>query len=650
LDKEIFDPIAFAQANNDVQDEIDALQQALLDGTDPTPVADATAAGPESQQGGNEGTTSVSVDFIAPEVSVTSGFETSGPSGLNVQREFFDGSNSLGQVLSGDLPVAVDDTGLETVEDTSITIDVLANDTISAGRVIITSSTEPSNGTVVLNSNGTFTYTPSANYSGNDSFSYTLKDSNGATSTATANIQVNAVADEPFALMLVSGQALPMSTSNLIVNGSFEDINGVTKTGYVNTTLPEGFLSGTKLAQMKSITGWDLTDPSMPAMEPHAKGHGGVGATDGQHFMDLGATPGNSSIVQQVAGIIDGAEYKISFDYLDKAAKMRSGQLGEDSGVLQVIWNGEVIAEVQGNNRTSWETINNLTVIGGSGDGTNKLIFSEIGLADDNHGMAIDNVEMFHIPYHYDLSVQVQLSDVDGSEVLSPVSIDPSVFPDGVYLNGVAINSLTTLSTGNGNSINNTLSITSDKPLTGEQINALTASVTSTETSNSDAATVTVNAKVLFPGFDASGQTDDLAILGDANNNTIIGGSGDDVIFGGAGADIITGGSGVDNFVWTKNDIGVGTPENDTVLDFNPTTDADVLTLSDLLSDGSHSIEGLAADDAVGSGKHLQLSIKNSAGDQVQTIDLNNISVGNGDDPTSMLNSLLSTGAINDGI
>ncbi|NWF67581.1 MAG: cadherin-like domain-containing protein, partial [Chloroflexi bacterium] len=57
----------------------------------------------------------------------------------------------------------------------------------------IASYTQPAHGTVVLNADGSFTYTPNASYSGADSFTYTLSDGFGGTDTATVCIDVTNV-------------------------------------------------------------------------------------------------------------------------------------------------------------------------------------------------------------------------------------------------------------------------------------------------------------------------------------------------------------------------------------------------------------------------------------------------------------------------
>lgn len=63
--------------------------------------------------------------------------------------------------------------------------------TFDSANTHITSHVGPSNGTLTLDNNtGTFTYLPNANFTGSDSFTYTLTDAGGLTDTATVNINV----------------------------------------------------------------------------------------------------------------------------------------------------------------------------------------------------------------------------------------------------------------------------------------------------------------------------------------------------------------------------------------------------------------------------------------------------------------------------
>jgi uncharacterized protein len=100
-------------------------------------------------------------------------------------------------------PVAANDS-YTTDEDTPLTVaapGVLVNDTDGNGdplTAVLVSG--PTKGTLVLNSDGSFTYTPNANYNGSDSFTYTAHDGSADSNEATVSITVNAVNDAPVAV------------------------------------------------------------------------------------------------------------------------------------------------------------------------------------------------------------------------------------------------------------------------------------------------------------------------------------------------------------------------------------------------------------------------------------------------------------------
>jgi VCBS repeat-containing protein len=102
-----------------------------------------------------------------------------------------------------DLPVAVADS-YSTSEDTPLNVGVpngvLSNDTDgdsdSLTAIVVANVTS---GTLTLNSNGSFSYTPNAGFSGTDTFSYQANDGTGASNTAAVTISVSAGNDAPTA-------------------------------------------------------------------------------------------------------------------------------------------------------------------------------------------------------------------------------------------------------------------------------------------------------------------------------------------------------------------------------------------------------------------------------------------------------------------
>ena len=103
-------------------------------------------------------------------------------------------------------PVALDDTYSGT-EGTVLTVagsGVLGNDTdVDAGATITVTSfdgSSASGGAVTVASDGAFTYTPVADFTGSDTFTYTITDDTGLTDSAVVTIEVGGVNDPPVAL------------------------------------------------------------------------------------------------------------------------------------------------------------------------------------------------------------------------------------------------------------------------------------------------------------------------------------------------------------------------------------------------------------------------------------------------------------------
>ncbi|HHG3344292.1 TPA: tandem-95 repeat protein [Vibrio parahaemolyticus] len=84
------------------------------------------------------------------------------------------------------------------VEDTPTIINVLGNDTFEGKDKVVSLDAEngPKNGTVIVNNDGTVTYTPDDNYVGKDTFTYVVT-SGGVSESTTVTVNVTPVNDKP---------------------------------------------------------------------------------------------------------------------------------------------------------------------------------------------------------------------------------------------------------------------------------------------------------------------------------------------------------------------------------------------------------------------------------------------------------------------
>ena len=138
-------------------------------------------------------------------------------------------------------PVALDD-AFSGDEDSQITGNVLINDYDFEGDPLSVEAEiiDTANGTVALEADGSFIYTPDANFNGMDSFTYTLSD--GAldnTNISTVSITVNPVNDAP-----VANAGAASGDEDTVINGSVSasDVDGDTLTFSLNTAAAHGLV------------------------------------------------------------------------------------------------------------------------------------------------------------------------------------------------------------------------------------------------------------------------------------------------------------------------------------------------------------------------------------------------------------------------
>jgi VCBS repeat-containing protein len=531
------------------------------------------------------------------------------------------------------VPVAVND-AFSTREDTAVAGNLAANDHPAAGETntwTLDAAHVPANGTVVVNANGTFQYTPGANFSGTDTFKYIITDTDGVTSTATVTINVTPVADAP-TLSLTShafGAATDFEETKLTSGNTWGDL-AVSALGTGNSATSFG---GTGIWQTDNAGTTKTVEIGTAAI------YSVTGDTT--QVLELEQNINDASNLYTTVAAQKGELYTVSFDF---AARGNNG--ASTNSVVYVYWEGQLVDTL---NSTSTAMHHYSLDLVASATGTDKLEF--IAGDSNSYGGIFDNIQ-FNL--HQNTGVQgyvlnlpaISDAPTDPSETLStsihgvPVG---AVLTDGTHtftstsataeisLAGWSLNSLTMTPPS---------SFTGDLPLTvtatSTESDGSTASTTASVTlhvdanSGTDAATG-VNYAYGTTGGDTMTVTDasttsssirwgldgNDTINGGIGHDTLIGGAGNDVLHagtgatlmdggagndtlqagggndtlsGGAGNDSLIAGAGVDVFKWHLGDQGsAGAPAADTITGFDParaSSGGDILDLRDLLHGG----------------------------------------------------------------
>ncbi|MGD8588884.1 MAG: cadherin-like domain-containing protein [Chromatiales bacterium] len=174
-------------------------------------------------------------------------------------------SVTINVIMVNDPPVAVDDqysTDEDSVLNVPSSTGLLANDTdIEGDDLSATLDKAPAYGTVLVNTDGSFTYTPNPDYNGPDSFGYLVADGDGASDTGAVTLTVNAVNDPPELAIDTATQSVQYSDQIIQVIVSAVDIDsppaGMTATW---SELPAGLsiTGGCSVKAQGSTCEWSL--------------------------------------------------------------------------------------------------------------------------------------------------------------------------------------------------------------------------------------------------------------------------------------------------------------------------------------------------------------------------------------------------------
>ena len=150
------------------------------------------------------------------------------------------GHMSITVTAVNDAPTATNN-AYSTSQATSVGGNVITDNTGSGADsdtdgnpLLVSSRTNPANGTLVLNANGSFVYTPNSTFSGTDTFTYTISDGDGGFHTAVVTIIVNPAAAG--SILTVTDTCSDGGTA-LLITGSSANDTIVVEPGLTNSTL-----------------------------------------------------------------------------------------------------------------------------------------------------------------------------------------------------------------------------------------------------------------------------------------------------------------------------------------------------------------------------------------------------------------------------
>ncbi len=451
----------------------------------------------------------------------------------------------LNSTVTNQAPTATND-AYTVAEDTPLTVaapGVLANDTDPDGDALSAAlASGPSHGTLTLNANGSFTYTPAANFNGSDSFTYRASDGATVSNPATVSITVTALNDAPAAAddTYSTAEDTVLTVAAPGVLGNDTDLDGTTLSAVVVTGPAHGTLT--------------LNEDGSFTYTPDANYNGPDSftyrASDGTTASNPATVTITVSAVNDTPAAADDAYTTAEDTTLTVAAP---GVLGNDTDPDSTIvtaalasgpGHGSLTLHADGSftytPSANYNGPDSFTYRASDGTLTSSLatVTITVSAVNDPPTVTVAAGGMCGADDHSG-TINLTVGDVEstaGALTLSASSDNKTLVPNGNLVLG-------------GSGIARTLKVTSVAGRSG------IATVTVTVSDGQKTGMVQVTVRVGGNGNDTlTGGTGTDLIFGQNGNDTLSGGDGNDLLCGGNGNDILSGGAGDDSLFGAAGD------------------------------------------------------------------------------------------------
>ena len=569
------------------------------------------------------------------------------------------GNVMTGTEITGD--VNTTDGTADGVGDSPISVTLAGEGTVTTGITLGSPFATSKGGSLTLNTDGSYSYTPPAQGSVPEgglveTFTYTITDADGDTSSTTLTINVGDVNYLP----IDESYTPPLSLNNVAVSNVVDDLFDTGLDGFGNVTISKNFdlnlkSGGESLAYSNNADGNLIaktvtSDTTVFAVTKTVSGN------DVDYVFTLSAPLQLETTTDFNVDVLKEGGNKAYYWLLDDGTLASGGIVGDQPANTSVVVRGKRdngnYANVNGNgNGLGSAAFGGQTIQDGEWVELTYLTAQasvEVGIGQGSNNAVPDVGTVIEIKLNGGSTLTFHGSDLVNGKLIINAS-DYSLITD---ITKVEV-SATTI-----NLVINSISTSSTTNVDDEILNFTYVGEDTDGDSASGEFSVLIEAGVSLSSLDSTGEL----IRGtDADNNSLNGTSGGDMIYGYDGADVLngldgndvliggqgddtlTGGGGADEFEWNATDTGV-----DLVVDFN-SIEGDVLNLSDLLSDGNGATNGnvLTSDSNTGV---LQLTISDASSNVIQVIEVQSVAVVDAGAAQVAMTSLLLSNNIDDGI